>query len=166
MHRFRFPLLVTLASCLALLGLAGVAWAAPSGDELTVCAKPGPLRTASGSPIAFGSYLLPPLWSVRRDIHFQVCTPDGRPRSGRVVLEVAVEPLTAAFGAASAGNRSVITDDQGRFSGMYGAASYQQGPAWPEGFTSVELHHFRLNGRTIATYVLELEAKDVRFSRR
>ena len=140
--------------------------ARPNHEELTLCARVGLLQSTRGQPVAFGRHLLPPLWSIRRDVRFQVCTPDGRARHGVFSFEVAIEPVTPDIGAAGPASYSVTTDEQGRFTGMYGAGSRVEGPAWPEGFTSVELHHFRLNGGTVATFVLEREAQDIRFYRR
>ncbi len=145
--------------------LSTPAWARQPREELTICARVGTLLTTSGAPVAFGRYVLPPLWSVRRDVRFQVCAPDGRPRPGRLSLEVTIEPLTPDIGAAGVASYSVSTDDQGRFSGVYGAGNRGEGPAWPEGVTSLELHHFRLDGRTVATFAVEREARDIRIYR-
>ncbi len=145
---------------------SGPASAAAPAEGLSVCAKVGPLRSTRGAPIAFGSYLLPPLWSVYRNAQFWICTPDGRPRPGALLLEVVIEPLTSGIGAPNIVTRSVSTDEQGRFSGLYGVGRREDGLARPEGVADAELHHFRLEGETIATYVLEREARDVRFYRR
>lgn len=139
--------------------------AAGPAQEVGLCEQIGSLRVNRGTPLATAQHLLPPLWSVYRVVHFRMCAPDGRPLPGRVDLELEIEPLTAEVTPDAVASRSVWTDQQGRFSGVYGHASRRPGPAWPEGVVSRELHRFRFEGRIIATFVLEREAGDVRFYR-
>ena len=157
-----FPVLLAAV----LLAGGGSAQLEQPGQDLTLCATVGPLRLTQGDAVVFGRYLLPPLWSVRRDVKFQVCTADGRAHAGQFFFEVVIEPLTPDIGAGSVSTYSAASDERGRFTGMYGAANRAEGPAWPEGLTSAELHHFRLRGRTVATYVLERQARDLRFYRK
>jgi len=134
-------------------------------EEWTLCARVGPLQVTSGQAIAFGSYVVPPVWSVRRDVRYQVCTAGGRAVARRVHVELAVQPLDTAPAETRLESSSVITDEQGRFSAVYGAGRRNEGPAWPDGVVSRELHQFRIDGRPGATFLIEREAGDIRVAR-
>jgi len=96
---------------------------------------------------------------LRRDVRFQLCTPDGQPLNQHLNLELVVEPLTAAFSQGIIGIQSVSTDSQGRFSFSYG------GSALPDHAAAQELHTFLLDGQVIATFVLERGPEGLNFSR-
>ncbi len=136
-----------------------------AAEDATICACVGALQVTAGQAIAFGSYVVPPVWSVRRDVRYQLCASDGRPIARRAHIQVAVQPLDAAPAETRLESSTVITDEQGRFSAMYGAGRRREGPAWPEGIVSRELHHFRVDGRPAAVFLIEREAADIRIAR-
>ena len=140
--------------------------AAAQPRELALCARIGVLRSNQGSPLVFGHHRAPKFWGWARDVHYQVCTPEGRPVLGQRHLDLVIEPLTEILAEQVPATREVTTDEYGRFSASYGGGGRSPGPAWPEGVVSVELHHFLLDGRTIASFVLERSAADLRFYRR
>jgi hypothetical protein len=94
----------------------------------------------------------------RRDVRFQLCTPEGQPLNSHLTLELVVEPLTASFTQGIIG-QSVSTDSQGRFSFSYGGSTL---PGQPN---TQELHTFLLDGKVIASFLLERGPGGLNFSR-
>lgn len=139
------------------------AWA--QTNDLTLCARVGPVRVNKGSVLSFGRHLSPAFWGFHRDVQFQICTPEGRSVSGQRQLELQIEPLSGQIGEEALVDREVTTDEQGRFSVAYGGGNRRAGPAWPEGVVSMELHHFVLDGKRISTFVVERSAGDLKLYR-
>jgi hypothetical protein len=139
--------------------------AAAQSNELALCAKIGKLKTTRGDALLFKTHVVPALWGNYRVVDFQVCDVQGRPRAERFDLEMIVEPLTPRYGEQSINSSAVTTDGQGRFHGVYGAGRRLEGSPWTSGLPSRELHHYRLGGRIIATFLLEIDASEVRYTR-
>jgi hypothetical protein len=95
---------------------------------------------------------------LRRDVRFQLCTPEGLPLNRQTTLELVIEPLTASFTQGIIG-QSVTTDSQGRFYVSYG------GNALPNQPPTQELHTFLLDGKVVATFLLERGPEGLLFSR-
>jgi len=133
-------------------------------QNLTLCAKPSPLRINQGESLTFGRHSSPVFWGFNRDVLFQLCTVQGRPVSRRVRMEMIIETLDGDFGREARETREVMTAGRGRFSATYGAGGLQPGGAWPENVVSRERHSFVFVGRVVATFVLERSARNLRFS--
>jgi hypothetical protein len=80
------------------------------------------------------------------------------PFNRQLTLELVVEPLTASFTQGIIG-QSVTTDSQGRFSFSYGGSALPGQPA------TQELHTFLLDGKVIASFLLQRGPEGLTFSR-
>ena len=138
-----------------LLSVAGLA------QDLTLCAKPSPLRLNQGESLTFGRHSSPVFWGFNRDVLYQLCTAQGRPISRRVRMDMIIESLD---GRRDAETREVRTDGRGRFSATYGAGGLQPGGAWPDNVVSRERHSFIYEGRVVASFVLERSARNLTFA--
>jgi hypothetical protein len=96
---------------------------------------------------------------LRRDVRFQLCTPEGTPLNRQLNLELAIEPLTPGFSQGILGIQGVSTDAEGRFSFSYGGNSASQQAV------TQELHTFLLDGKVIASFVLERGPNGLLFGR-
>jgi hypothetical protein len=117
-----------------------------NGSSTGLCARIG-VQSPAGSAM------------LRRDVRFQLCTPEGLPLNRQTTLELVIEPLTASFTQGIIGIQSVATDSQGRFSFSYG------GSALPVQPPTQELHTFLLDGKVVATFLLERGPEGLLFSR-
>jgi len=115
-----------------------------SAQDWTLCAKASPLRLNQGESLTFGRHSSPVFWGFNRDVVYQLCTPEGRPVSRRVRMDMIIESLDGDPGREI---REVMTDGRGRFSATYGAGGLQPGAAWPEGTVSREAALLRLGGK-------------------
>ena len=134
-------------------------------NQLGLCARIGVLQRSEGSALAFGRRQTAKLWSIRRDVRFQVCSADGAPVAGRREIRVQVETAAGHDAVAVLNDPGVFTDEMGRFTGMYTAASRHAGEPFPEGAVTIERHRFYLDGKVVAVFVLTRSAADVRFER-
>jgi hypothetical protein len=140
---------LVLPSAVIAAGLAGTTPAtnlSVNGSSTGLCARIG-VQSPAGPAM------------LRRDVRFQLCTPEGQPLNRQLNLELVVEPLTAGFNPGILGIQSVATDSQGRVSFSYG------GSTSPEQAATQELHTFLLDGQVIATFLLERGPQGLSFSR-
>jgi hypothetical protein len=140
---------LVLPSAVIAAGLAGTNPAnnlSVNGSSTGLCARIG-VQSPAGPAM------------LRRDVRFQLCTPEGQPLNRQLNLELVVEPLTASFSQGILGIQSIATDSQGRVSFSYG------GSTSPEQAFTQELHTFLLDGHVIATFLLERGPDGLNFSR-
>jgi hypothetical protein len=116
-----------------------------NGSGTGLCARIG-VQSAAGPAM------------MRRDVRFQLCTPEGLPLNRQLTLELVVDPLTASFTQGIIG-QSISTDSQGRVAFSYGGSTL---PGQPP---TQELHTFLLDGKVIASFLLQRGSEGLTFSR-